>query len=325
MVSVNRRKCSFDVLSRAAIPLAMAVLFAGCGGGSTAMPSTPGTTLTDAGTLRVTLSSTPSPTIHLTRKGATFDSSGNMTEDGVMYPFIFKGSPRPSWVLLPWASSSEKYRGYRAFGLEVDPTGSPLPPVEGTNDKAELTFAKFPLQVDTYTGFAMKFGASTTVPSVPVIVFQQWQGSPYGPPLSLQLVAGASDFRCQLVLRNNNTGGNPSAKTINIPAGTCQPGTWHTFVIHSRMHYVGEPGNGVVQVWHNDMTTPIIDWTGDVGYDPSRGVKVNGTGVVQGGNPNTLFTSYYGPYRPNDKNTVQSFFANLKFDFTFANADPTQP
>jgi hypothetical protein len=248
-----------------------------------------------------------------------------MTEGGVTYPFVFKGIPQPSWVRSPWLSPSQTYLGYHAFGLEVDPTGSPLPPTDGTNDKAELTFALFPLQVDTYTGFAMEFGVSTTVPSVPVIVFQQWQGSPYGPPLSLQLIPGATDFRCQIVIRNNNTGGNPSAQTINIPAGTCQPGTWHTFVIHSRMHYVGESGTGAVQVWHNNMTTPVIDWTGDVGYDPSQGVKVNGTGDVQGGDPDTLFTSFYGPYRPNDENTVQSFFANLKFGSNFASADPTQP
>jgi len=303
---------------------ACTALLSGCGGGGhtgTTEVSPPTTSSTERHTL-----STPGPgPVQITGAGATFDSSGNMTEDGVTYPFIFKGIPRPSWVRLPWLSPSQTYLGYHGIGLEVDPTGSPLPPTDGKNDKAELTFRKgFPFQEDDWTGFAMELGLSTDVPSGNVILFQWWQGTPYGPPLSLMLEP-ASDYSCMFSIRNNATGGNPSAATITLPAGTCQPGVWHTFLVHTRMHYAGESGTGQLEVYHNDMTTPVIEWSGDIGYDPSQCVLVNGTGACQGGDPNPVFTSYYGPYRDNQPHTVQSFFTNIKFALDQASADPTQP
>jgi len=261
---------------------------------------------------------------HITGRGDTIDrTTGNLTESGKSFAYIFKGSPRPSWVLLPYQDGTT-WNGYPAIGLEVQPTGSPLPTTDDGTDKVNLTIAQFPISQDRYYGFAMKLGNFGS-PNQEILVAQWWQGVPYSPPMSLHIIPG-TNFLCEMQVRNNNTGGNPNAPAIHIPVGSCMPGDWQTFVVYTRPHYVGSPGTGEVTVWHNDMSKPVADWTGDVGYDPSVPVNTNGTpGQPQSPNlPASSWTMYFGPYGDHDTINRQTYFANIAVASTMQGANPNQ-
>lgn len=248
-------------------------------------------------------------------------TTGNLTDQGKSYAFIHKGTPQPPWVLMPYLDGTT-FNGYPAIALEVQSTGSPLPTTDDGTDKANITVAKFPVTEDRYYGFAMKLG-NFGDPTAEIMVAQWWQGVPYSPPLSLHIIPG-SGFQCELQVRNNNTGGNPNAASIEIPIGVCTPGVWHTFVIYTRPNYVGQGGTGEVTVWHNNMTTPVADWTGNVGYIPNQDVLVNGNGAPQGGTASANWTVYFGPYREHQQVNHQTYWANIRFASTKEGANPNQ-
>jgi Polysaccharide lyase len=319
--------------------LAAIALAAGCSGGagSNSAPSLAGS---DGGPGRGTVHIMASPenptTIHITGTG-TFDSAGNYYEDGYEFPVIYKPIPQQSWVLTPWLSPSQTYLGYKALGYQLNATGpSPSPlPTDYENDKVETQLTTFALDTNVWEGFAVEF-PSTAVPGVNLIVAQFWQGSPFSPPVSLNMMAN-DNYECEVGIRNNQTGGNPDA-TINwIDVGECTPsgvngGTWHTFLFHI---YADSNGNGIVQVWHNVPGTdpPTASYTGNVGYAAGQCVDINGSASqgCQNATPApaptaaSVMTTYIGPYRPSDPNEAKMLFANIKFAYSEASADPTQP
>jgi len=258
-------------------------------------------------------------------KDTVNSTTGYLTDNGNTYAFIYKpsGPPIPYWVLEPYFDGTN-FNGYPAVGLEVQPTGSPLPSSDDGTDKANISVAQWPISQDRYYGFAMKLGNFGN-PTVSILVAQWWQGVPYSPPLSLHIIPN-SNYQCELQVRNNNTGGNPNATPIEIPLGYCTPGVWHTFVFYTRPHYVGAPGTGEITAWHNNMTTPVADWTGDVGYDPSIPVNTNGvSGNPQSPNlPNSSWTVYVGPYGDHQTIDRQAYYANIIVASTMAGANPNQ-
>ncbi len=266
------------------------------------------------------------PAVHITGVKATIEAStGNLVENGRTYPFIYKPVPLQPWVRRPWISPTQSFLGYPGIGLELLPAATPTGPVQfGTNDKANLTVGKAPLNQTSYFGFAVRL-AVLGIPTAPLMLSQIWQGKPYGPPLALSIVGNNASFPCVIELRNNKTGGNPGAYPIKVPVGSCKPGSWHTFRIGLTPHYPGLPGSGKLVVWHNDMSKPIASWTGDIGYDPSRPVDVNGVpGKPQSElTPNWAFTVFYGPYRTTQKVRAQTFWTNIKLASTPEGADPT--
>ena len=263
--------------------------------------------------------------VQFTGDAATFDPNGNMTDaHGNAYAFVYKGVPRPPWVRLPWSSPSQFYNGHHAIGLEILPTGSPVPANDDGTDKANLTIAKVSLGQDYFLGFAMKLSRRHfDDPTAEILLQQWWQGSPYSPPVSLHMIPN-SGYQCEFQVRNNATGGNPNAQVIHLPLGKCRPGMWHTFIVRVRTHYLGQPGTGQLTVWHHDMIRSVIDWTGDIGYDPSQPVRVNGTGNYQStANPNPVLVTYYGPYRDHQETDQQAFFSNITLASSQCEADPT--
>lgn len=269
--------------------------------------------------------------VHITGSGNTIKANGDLYDGVKTYAFIYKPVPLQSWVPKPWIDATEAYTSrsftYPALGLEVDPYGTPTVHATDTaNDKANIQLHNFPLSQDRFTGFAVKLGHFDD-PDSKIMIAQWWQGTPYGPPLSLQIVPGRG-FQCEMQVRNNHTGGNPSAAVIHIPVGTCTPGEWHTFIVYARPHYIGQAGTGEVMVWHNDMSTPVADWTGDVGYDPSKPVGVNGddSNPQDPATPNNSWNIYVGPYREHGAlpKYAQTFFANILIGSSKTAADPTK-
>jgi hypothetical protein len=326
---------SFTLLLAGAF--AAVALAAGCSGGSGSAPSLANS---DAGpgrgSVHVMSSPTNPETVHLTGTGY-FDSSGNYYEDGYEFPVEYKPAPQQSWVLTPWLSPSQTYLGYSALGYQLNASGpSPSPlPTDYENDKANNKLTEFDFDTNVWEGFAFEL-PSTKVPGVDVILAQWWQGSPFSPPVSLVLKAN-DNYECYVVIRNNKSGGNPdTTKATWLDIGQCTPGsanggTWHTFVIHI---YADTSSNGEVQAW---LDTPLSDAPTkqvssiNVGYVPGQCVQVNGDEGCEDPSPSpaptaaSKFATYIGPYRPSDENEVKVFFANVKFAYSEASADPTQP
>jgi hypothetical protein len=305
---------SHSLVSRLVVPSCFAVICIGCGGqGLSTSDDDPAIAKTGEALTLVD---------HITGIHATFDSVGNLTEDGQTYPAVYKGTPRPAWVHIPWLSPSQidPLTGYHAIGFRLDPTGTPLASENSYNDKANLTLAYFPTNVDIWEGFSMIF-SQFGQPNVDLILAQWWQGGDAGPPVSL-VEKGKGNFECDIHVRNNQTGGNPSAPTHVLPLGTCRnDGLWHTFLFHIRAGYSND---GIVEVWKDTVVgPPTAAYAGNVGYDPNQCVSVNGTGACQGGNANAKLMAFYGPYRPLDSVQEQMFFANIKFAYDRQSADPT--
>jgi hypothetical protein len=309
-------------------------LAAGCSGGSQTAPAVSSQSLGRGPVAHIMSSPTNPETVHLTGTGY-FDTTGDYYEDGYEFPVEYKPYPQQSWVITPWLSPSQTYLGYNALGYQLNPTGpapSPMPSYYGL-DKANNKLTEFDFDTDVWEGFAFEL-PGTTVPNVNVILAQWWQGSPYSPPVSLILEEGNANYECQVVIRNNKSGGNPGATAAVLDLGSCDPGspdggTWHTFVIHI---YADTNSNGEVQAW---LDTPLKDAPTkqisgiNVGYIPGECVMVDGSSPCPSPSPAATaapkFATYIGPYRPADDETVKVFFANVKFAYSEASADPTQP
>jgi hypothetical protein len=292
---------------------------------------------------------------HITGIGATFDSAGDMSESESgnlhTYQVIYKPVPQQPWVLTPSLDTAYTYFGYPTIHMELDATGpSPSPlPTEYQNDKVNLTIGTFPIPApstassstnDLWEGFDVAFDPSTQIPGVNVILAQWWQGVPFSPPVDLILKAN-DNYECYVEVRNDSTGGNPSATAYEIDAGSCAPTNsggaiqWHQFLFHIRF---GNQNDGLVEIWHNNMTTPVNQYTGNVGYIPGQCVYINGQsndGCLGGGatpappadapTPANDSTAYFGPYRPSDAHKIIMYITNVKFAKAQADADPTQP
>lgn len=269
--------------------------------------------------------------VHITAdvsNGASIDSEGNLREDGKNYRVIYKPTPRPEWVRVPWISPSQAYRGTNSMGMEINPT---LDYTDKGTDKVNhrITSGSDSFALDfnraKYTGFAVKLG-KFDAPSKGLLIAQWWQGSPYSPPLLLGIIPSTNPsdpIRYQFQFRNNETGGNPtSLKPNTIPFHTGVDNTlnrdsWHTFVVYTRMRHAGQPDDGEVRVWHNGVE--VIRWFGKIGYDPSRPPS------DRDANPNSKFDVFYGPYRGQQDERHQLFFDEIRFADTFKEANPDQP
>ncbi len=265
--------------------------------------------------------------------GAAIDSEGNLTEAGRTYKVVYKPDPRASWVQIPKISPTQSYRGSHSIEMTIDPTGyyttNGTDKVNhrvssagaGSKDKFALDFGD-----PKYTGFAVKLGEFEK-PSKSMLIAEWWQGSPYAPPLQLEVIPDPNNnpstpIRYQFLFHNNQTGGNPTSLVPNsLPFhpgsdDTLQPGIWHTFVVYTRMRHTGLPDDGEVRVWHNGVE--VIRWNGKIGYDPS--IALNGQNF-----PNKTFDVFYGPYREQQNKKHQLFFDEIRFADTWNEANPDQP
>jgi len=254
--------------------------------------------------------------------GAIINSDGSLTENGVTYPVIYKPVPQASWVRSPWISPSQGYNSGHSIGMEIDaqdPTSSgQVDKVNhrlcSGNDSFALTWG-----VKRYTGFALELRSATfqiPQPGTKLMLAQWWQGSPYGPPVRLEITSATTDaVSFEFWVLNNDTLGNPSATPIIIGGGTIPFDAWTTFVVMLIPDYTG---NGQIKVWQNG--NQIIYWTGKVGYDPSTIPYKNPPAGTP--NPNNSFDVFYGPYRDRQPTQQQVFYDEIRFTDTYLEALP---
>ncbi len=253
---------------------------------------------------------------------AVINSDGSLTESGVTYACIYKPTPQATWVRTPWISPSQYYLGSHAIGMEIDPVSTyALSDVDKVNHRLESGNDSFALTFGNkrYTGFALKLpSANFQIPDSgrKLMLAQWWQGSPYGPPVRMEITNATSNvvtFRFWVL--NNDTLGNPSSVPIDIGGGTIAFDQWNTFVVMLIPDYTG---SGQIKVWQNG--TQIVTWTGKVGYDPST-IPYNNPPPGTS-NPNQNFDVFYGPYRDRQNKKHQVFYDEVKFADTYSEAAP---
>ncbi len=280
-----------------------------------------------AGALLIALCSAASAStfVQILADNSSIDSTGSNLIDnptGNTYRVIYKPSSTSSWINWPWIDTTQAWTGASAIGLEIDPSTDPTTPlvdkvnvrISSGNDSFALTNG-----VTRYTGFAVMLPSATNdIPTDRYLFAQWWQGSPYAPPVMLDVIPNTNPIQYHVLIHNTDTLGNPSAVPITLPVagGNLSFDTWHTFVVMITPDYYGY--NGQLQLWEDGQQ--LVSWTGKIGYDPSTQPYANATSSTP--YPNQNMDVFFGPYRNRQNTTQQLFFDDVKFTDTYDEAVP---
>lgn len=231
---------------------------------------------------------------------------------------VRKGAPTVQPKIVPGGVA-----GGGALRIELDPT-SGLGPDNG-RDKINYTVIKGSApNAPTFDGRAVYFSFSIRLDpnhfEAPTtgrgyVIAQWWQGTPFSPPLSLQLDLSddpAKSPHLVFSIKNEDTGANPSAQAIQVPLtanASMDRGKWYSFVVETRFDY---RGNGSFRAWVNGADA--ASWTGKLGYDPSTTAEDLGfkTGKTNA-RPNRNIELYIGPYRDRMDSTQVFEFDRIRY------------
>jgi hypothetical protein len=207
---------------------------------------------------------------------------------------------RPTFGTLPNGEATDK--------LMHQLYGQPAPGVPGGNF----------LQFDEvrYFGFAMMLSGSYFDPPIgQVMVWQVWQGSPFGPPLAAVVVpTGGNALSLKFLVKNEFTSPYPSATPVTLGEFSISRGIWERLVVYVRTPQT-PGGNGRVAVWQaygedGGAETFVLKFNQVVpfGYDPlnPQGFYSDRTPMPT---PNSVFEVMFGLYRAR-----QDAFHRVAFD-----------
>jgi Polysaccharide lyase len=248
-------------------------------------------------------------------------TSWNLVAGALTYKCVKKGDPQVQPQLLN-----------HAIRIELDPTSGLGPDngrdkvnyrvVKGSDENAptfdgRVVYYRFSMMLDP-----KEFMTPTT--GRQYVLAQWWQGAPFGPPLSLQILPGNSPSdnpRIVFAIRNQETKATPSAKIIEIrPDKTreLKRAKWYTFVVGTRFGYHND---AELKVWINGNEKEEIHWKGDMGYNPSTSALDLGfkTGKMDN-KPNPRLELYFGPYRDRMDSKQVFYFARVNYSPTRRNA-----
>jgi len=181
---------------------------------------------------------------------------------------------------------------------------------------------------NTYcTGFAIKLDETTEVPQkgTQVIVFQIWQGAPFGPPLKMSLFNKNGGIAAGVFVRNDKTGSSPSAPWLTAQEGIIlKKGVWYRLVTKVVLKHQAMKA-GRVEVWMAQGHKPlkkISVWDGHIGYDPAgHGNYANRKDVK----PNPKCVPTFGVYRARQKRKIKLFFDDIRVASSVSLADSLAP
>ena len=241
----------------------------------------------------------------LTGDFTTINSNRSASESGYTFDPVQNGSPPAPWI------STEHFAGNNSIGIQVPTDHS------GNTQRFEYKILKAAdadgLHFDNarFSGFAFKLGSAPASFTSSTIFWQAWQGSPWGPPVSLKFGSGsAAPYRIRLAIRNMSVGPDSSVPDIELWNSTIiHPDTWYRVVIYLAPRY---NTNGNIKLWING--TNYVDWIGQIGYDPSAVAGAyNGLDIKN------------GIYQPNSNNTHTLYFDQIVVADTYAEAAAALP
>ncbi|MBV8098052.1 MAG: heparin lyase I family protein [Verrucomicrobia bacterium] len=166
---------------------------------------------------------------------------------------------------------------------------------------------------ERYFGFAFKIIGSSQAPTNGgIIMAQLWQGSPYAPPIRLDVKAPSLEgdpWPNRLFIQKSSTGQNTGDESFKLYDSTIPVDTWYTYVIGVQPGYHGD---GHLELWVNGAQ--VVTYTGDVGYTPE----------ADGGLTGTLASLMVksGIYRNRGNPNVAFGFGTVKYGSTYSEAAP---
>jgi len=235
----------------------------------------------------------------------TINPDRSATEAGDTFDPVQNGSPAAPWI------STEHFAGNYSIGMQVPTDHS------GNAQRFEYKILKAAetngLHFDNarYSGFAFKLASAPAAFTGSSIFWQAWQGSPWGPPVSLKFGSGSSaPYRIRLAIRNASVGPDSSVPDIELwNASLIYPDTWYRVVVYLFPRY---DTDGNIKLWING--TNYLDWTGPIGYDPG-----SVTGAYNG------LDIKNGIYQPNSNNTHTLYFDQVIVADSYAEAAAVLP
>jgi len=235
----------------------------------------------------------------------TINPDRSATEAGDTFDPVQNGSPAAPWI------STEHFAGNYSVGMQVPTDHS------GNAQRFEYKILKAAetngLHFDNarYSGFAFKLASSPAAFTGSSIFWQAWQGSPWGPPVSLKFGSGSSaPYRIRLAIRNASVGPDSSVPDIELwNASLIYPDTWYRVVVYLSPRYNTD---GNIKLWING--TNYVDWSGPIGYDPGAV-----TGAYNG------LDIKNGIYQPNSNNTHTLYFDQIIVADNYAEAAAVLP
>jgi hypothetical protein len=232
-------------------------------------------------------------------------SDWNAIEGGNEFYVVTNGAPTKPFL------STEHYLGSNSVAFQV-PTDT-----SGNKERVEYKILE---TADTnglnftnarYCGFAFMLATNPLPFTDSSIFWQAWQGSPWGAPAMLKFGSGSSaPYLIRLTVRNASDGPDSSVPDIQLWSNNViNPGTWYTFVIYLQPRY---NTNGNIKLWING--TNCLDWTGEIGYDPTQVTNTyNGLDLKD------------GVYQPDANNGHTFYFDQVRVADTYAEACPILP
>jgi hypothetical protein len=190
------------------------------------------------------------------------DWSASTTDGSFRFETVRNGNP-----LMPRRSDHPGTGSAHSIAFEV-PTDQ-----SGHKERIEYKIAKASdpdgLHFDNarYSRFSFYLAA----PSAPflgsAIIYQCWQGFPFGPPVSLKVVESASaPYKLKLAIRNMSTGPDSVTPDFELwSSPIVQPNTWYDVILYIEPRYNAD---GRISLSINGVQR--ADWIGPIGYDPNQ-------------------------------------------------------
>lgn len=252
---------------------------------------------------------------------ATINSDQTLTENGVTYSTAKNGQ----WN-APSTFSTGAYSG-KSLKLSLPTTTTQVASDGKTTDRFEYELVQDtdPLAPTfwyngyagptVYVGFAFKIisSQSQTPTNGGVILWQSWQGTPYAPPIRMDIKAPGTPgnpWPNRLFVQNDDTGPYTTNTATLVYNGTIQLDTWYTYVIEITPDYYDD--NGYICLWVNG--TQVATYTGKVGYTPQS----------QGGLSGILDSMMvkFGLYRNRPNPNLTFGFDNIGYGSTYDDVAP---
>lgn len=206
----------------------------------------------------------------------------SLRSDGAWFNVPLKGDPPPSALARVPGVGSGSALSFHLGPVEPRPGAMEKVMVELYGRLGGGGAAMIPFGEERLISFRIRLPSSFEPPGPTdmLIVWQLWQGSPYGPPLRMEI---DSQTRPVFLLLNDKTGSHPCAADLHCSPPPPYAGVielyrgapllrdeWHRVTISVLPRHVGMGDDGRVRIWIDqpELEAPAYAGSAPLGYDP---------------------------------------------------------